>query len=1299
MDSSARHHLRLLGPFALECDGQPSELAYEKGRALLAFLALDPGRVHPRAALAALFWPELERATALANLRLVLHNLRQKLSSADRDHAALQISRDAVVLRADADLDIDAARFTVPTPACTAMPPPGLCDACLADMEATAYLYRGEFLERFALPDCPEFEDWLQAQRETLLQRALSRLTVLADHHARVGAHQRALPFAQRFLALDPWNEHGLRRVMRLLARSGQRDAALAQHDKWCRILDDELGLSPSGETRALAQSIRGNDPTLATRRATDGQPPVAMVAAVPAAQRRQVTVLHCALDVVAEDDQEDALRLLAGPQARCSEIVRAYSGYLVQVHGGSLLAYFGYPHASENAARQAVQAGLTLARAAFVGVEARVGVHTGMVISGGEPNVPDAIGATSGLAIRLRQEVGPGEVAISAATQRLVAGYFACTSLGPRSLAGSRHPVEVFHVTQESGAQDRLQAAATLTPLVGRTQELATLLAIWGEAKHGIPRSVLLRGEAGIGKSRIVLSLREALQVQPMGLTEMRCLPEYSQSPFHPLVALFHSILSFGPDDTPQARFGRLAVYVAQHYPTDEPDVLALLAKLLSLPLPASCPEPVASPAEQREKTLQIALDRLYALAQPHALLLVVEDLHWADPSSLELINHVVTQKRAGIVMALFSARAGFKPPWPDGACTTLDLAALNAAQASALVDTLMPGLTPHAVRAIVERADGIPLFVEELAKEMSAKAGKAEEAGKAGKASFSPDRWAIPPTLQDLLAARLDGIGPAKQVAQWAATIGREFRVDLLRTISGLDEAALTHALRQLREVGLVRPTSATMFQFGHALIRDAAYQSQTRSEREAAHQRIATALQAGGAENRPELLAQHWAAGGAVREAATCWLAAGQLASQHCANQEAILHFKAGLALLDTLPLDGPRIRTELALQIGLGTAYCATQGYTCAAGAKAFSRAVALCTEHEGGLDMFVAIWGLWASASLRVNYDHSLELAQQLLRMAEQGGDPVQHQQAQFALGVTHFRRGDIVAAFGYFQCVNAQYLPAHHAGHLAAFGEDVGVTNGSYRSAVLWFLGLTEQASTVSAQTVAYARQLGHPFTLAYALTFAMFLHCHLRQPQAALALAEETQTLVEKHGFALWKMGTLLCRGWALAQLGRAEGVALMQQCVDATHAAMGTVEAVAMVPLADAYVARGQFGDALRVIDQALATAGEKGDHHQDAELYRLKGEALWGQSPAHASTAKALFVQALAISQQQGAQSLALRAAMSLARLCQAQGGVDEARAVLDATCAGLTEGFETPDGVAARQLQDRLGAIAG
>ena len=471
MISPSRHHLRLLGPFTLVCDAQPCELAYEKGRALLAYLALSPGRQHPRAALAALFWPDMGRASALANLRLVLHNLRQKLPGADADHAVLHISRDAVVLRADADLDIDAVRLAAATPVCTALPAPAWCDVCLADREATAALYRGEFLEGLSLPDCPEFEDWLQAQREALLQRALARLAALSDHHARGGAHSRALPFAQRFLALDPWNEHGLRRVMRLLALSGQQGAALAQHDKWCRVVADELGLSPSEETRALAQSIRSNDAALVNRRATDNPPPNPVVAAIPATQRRQVTVLHCALDLVADADQEDALQLLVGPQLLCSEMVRAHSGHLVQVHGGSLLAYFGYPHASENAARQAVQAALALARAAFVGVHTRVGVHTGMVISGGASNVPDAIGATSGLATRLRQEAGPGAVAISAATQRLVAGYFDCTSLGLRAMVGVHQPVEVFLVDQESGAQDRVQAAQTLSPLVGRAQ------------------------------------------------------------------------------------------------------------------------------------------------------------------------------------------------------------------------------------------------------------------------------------------------------------------------------------------------------------------------------------------------------------------------------------------------------------------------------------------------------------------------------------------------------------------------------------------------------------------------------------------------------------------------------------------------------------------------------------------------------------------------------------------------------------------------------------------------------------
>jgi len=1275
MHSQSRLSLLLLGPFALIRDGQPRELAYEKGRALLAFLAAEPGRSHPRAFLATLLWPALARTTALANLRQVLHNLRPIINGSDPATTALKVSRDAVSLHSDVGLAIDAVQFLADTPACTTVASPGFCAACLTDMEAHTGLYRGEFLESLSLPDCLDFEDWLQTQREALLQRALGRLTLVSDCHERAGANAKSLPFAQRLLELDPWNEPGLRRVMRLLAVTGQRDAALAKYEKWCRVVKEELGLSPSDETLALSDSIRKNERPLAARRITDSYPKIPLPA--PQSQRRQVTVLHCALETDTEEDPDVALTLLRGPQMRCSEIIRAYSGYLVQAHGGSLLAYFGYPQASENAARQAVHAGLELTRTRFQGIDLRIGVHTGMVISGGEPDVPDAIGATSGMAIRLRQQVSHGEIAISHATQRLVAGYFECISLGLRPVSGKAHPVEAFRVVRGSGARDRLEAAPKLTPLIGRTRELATLLTLLQDARQGVQRAVLLRGEAGIGKSRVVQALKDALQGQAVAVTELRCLPEYSQSPFYPLVSLFHVALDFLTDDTTEVRFDKLARYVEANYPSNGHDTVPLLAKLLSLSLFAPYGEPVSTPQAQREQTLEIILNRLYAMASPQPVLLVVEDLHWADPSSLELLHRIVAQKRSEIVLALFTARSGFRPPWSETLSTPLTLEALNVIEARTLIGALVPKLDAAKVRTIVERADGIPLFVEELAKEVA-----------------THDLSVIPSTLQDLLAARLDGMGAAKIVAQLAATIGREFGFDLLRTIAGMDEPALGHYLRQLRDGGLLRGDAHTGFYFGHALMRDAAYQSQTRTEREAAHRRIAAELTTAGPETRPELLAQHWAAGGAPRQAARSWVAAGQLASQHSAYQEAILHFKAGLALIETLPTDPDQIRMELDLQIGLGAALCATQGYTCAAGAEAYRRAVAVCTQHEGGLDMFVAVWGLWAGASLRVNYDHSQELAQQLLRMADQSGDPIKSQQAHFAAAITLFRQGHVLTAYKHFQSVRQQYERTHRERHLAEFGEDVGVTNGSYISWVLWFMGFPEQAAEVSAQTLTSARRLGHPFSLAYALTFAMVLRCNLRQPEASLALTEETLVLASKHGFALWQMGAMLARGWALAQQHVPEGANLLQQCVHASHAARGAVELIALVPLVDAYVCLGNFDAALRVIDEAFAIVRDKGDHHLEAELYRLKGESLLGQDTSSESDAEYCFQQALAISQQQQTKTFELRAAVSLARLWQKQGKHGSARDLLAAVYGWFTEGLDTPDLLDARRLLDGL-----
>lgn len=1273
MNSSSLFSLYLLGGFALDCKEQPCELAYGKGRALLAYLAAEPERAHSRATLAAMFWPDLAREAALTNLRQVLRDLRQTLNVTSFEIPPLQVDRVSIRLDPAASLKIDVAEFAAPTPVCPTNPCPAYCDPCLAQMETLAARYRGEFMAGFSLPECPDFEEWLQVQREALHLRFLGRLTLISNCHERIGAYARSLPFALRFLELEPWSEEGLRRVMRLYALNGRHTAALAQYETCCRALKRELGVLPSEETYALAERIRRGE-LLPAARSVEGAEPAAALPQ-PVAERRQVTVLYCELVSVGAEDPDDALTLLRAPQARCNEIIRSYSGYLVQDHGGGLLAYFGYPRASENAARLAVQAAMTVTRSTFAGIELRVGIHTGVVISGGDLQVPDAIGATSGLAIHLRQLVGCGEVAISGFTQRLVAGYFECTSLGLRQLHGIARPLEVFRVGRESGARHRLEAAVKLTPLAGRKDEIAILLALWQDARRGERRILLLRGEAGIGKSRLVLTLKQSLREQACVVRELRCFPEHSQSPFYPLTALFGFALAFSPGDTPAAKFDKLANYVEMHYAKTDRDAVPLLARMLSLPLQAPYREPVCSPQQQRDKTLSIMLERLYALAAQQPFLLVVEDLHWADPSTLEFLKLFVMQKNTAPVLAIFTARPGFQPLWQESLVRTLPLNALDDAETVALVAAIASEIDPAAVRRIVERADGVPLFAEELAREVAVN-----------------DSSAIPATLQDLLAARLDGMGTAKIAAQLAATIGREFSLDLLRRISHFDDATLAQMLCQLQDAGIVQGGGNAIFYFKHALLCDAAYQLQTRVEREAGHRRIAAALTTD--EARPELLAQHWAAGGEIMRAISCWIAAGKLANQHSAGEEAVMHFKSGLALVKSLPDSMERVRMELDLQIGLGAAAYVAQGYASVEGADAFAHAITLCGRHESGSDMFRSVWGLWASASSRAGYANALELAQQLLRMASQSGESVQGQQGHFAVADTLYWQGEFVAAHGHLLSVRALYQPAHHESHIAGFGEDAGVTSGSYLSWILWFLGFPDQARQASAQTLALARQLGHSYSLAYALTFASILHCRMRQPEGALALAQETLSLAIHHGFSLWQVGATLARGWALAMQNRHEGVESLRQCVEVMRAAMGGVTLVALEPLVDAHIGLGYFDVALKVNDEAFEVGRALGDFHVEAELLRLKGESLLGLDDANEAQATACFQQALVVARRQQAKSLELRAATSMARLWQRQGKRDDARRLLEEVYDWFAEGFDTPDLQDARKLLDSL-----
>lgn len=1237
--------LRLFGGFTLDRPGTEGDgLSYEKARALLAYVAVESNVAHSRRTLAALFWPDHAPTAALANLRLVLLNLRQTLDAADLP--LLLVDRDAVRFEPGALPRVDTACFSAALAMVGSAADQTADDAMLRELEVAAELYRGQFLAGFTLPECPDFETWLQLRREGWHRDALSLFARIADSHEARLNHVAALAFGVRYLELAPWNEDAHRRVMRLLALNGQPGGALAQYENCSRILRSELGVLPGEATRQLAEQIRKGVLTRSL-----APPPLLTqteALAMPT-ERRQVTVLYCGLTAAGSEDPDDAMALLYPAHVRWCDVVRQHGGHVVPTYAGGLLAYFGYPKAAEHAVRNALQAALAISRDKRSGVALRAGVHTGMVISGGTQAVPDVIGDTTAVAIRLRLLVEDGQIAVSRDARRLASGFFEFAESGVHRLSGIAQPVEVSRLIGAGTAQDRLDTAP-LTPMIGRTAELEELVRTWDDARLGHGNVMLIKGEPGIGKSRLLHEMKTQFAGQNVSVRELRCHAEFAQSPFHPVVTLFESMMGFVEGEDAAVKFMRLAEYLDTHHPAISKETIPLLASFMSLPVCAPYAEVTLPLPARRDAELSMLLRLLQSLASQTPVLLLFEDLHWVDPSTLELLSRMIEGDHGFPMLAVLTARPEFVPPWRGDRVPTRLLTGLSKEEIGTIIRSLAPRLSLAETRNLIERADGIPLFAEELARLAS---------------GYDGDE--IPMTLRDLLGARLDATGEAKYTAQLAATMGRSFPLDILSQVSPLTPQAAMQALHTLEKAGLIETGDGVTYQFRHALIHETAYRSQTRSGHKAAHLKIAHLLQTNGgriASSRPELIAQHLTAGENYEQAIIHWLRAGNQASQRAANAEAILHNKAGLSLIDRLADSPQKLQYEFDLLNGIGLAAIALEGYASGEAASAHARALALCERHTVSPDMFRALWGLWASASSRSGYELALDLARQLLKIAEGGSDPIHVQQAYFALGNTRFWRGEFEEAKSLLETAITMHRATFHARHVADFGEDVRITAGAYMGWVLESLGQPVPARQASAEAVALARRARHPFSLAYALTFAALLQCRLRRPEEALLLAEETLRLAESHGFHLWRIGASIARGWAHAQQGDAEGIAEIRRSVEETRAAMGGVTLVVLTPLADAFARLGLFEDALETIEEALRVGEALGDHHADAELLCLKGDALIALAPENAASAIACFSQAAAIASLQQAAALEVRARDSLAaarRMCGGLAGV--------------------------------------
>lgn len=1268
--------LRFFGGFAVSVGGVVlQKFSYDKLRALFAYLVTQP-REHGREHLAQLFWPMVPAKTARGNLRRCLFDLRAALADALAVDAQGMPAPDFVCsgiqtlcLCASPFLRVDVADFLA-TDAASA----STSAEQLSLLEQRVALYRGEFLAGLSLSDCPEFGDWLQRQREILRRQVLTLLDQLCGHYEQMGSYSKALQFALRFTELEPWDEAAHRRLMRYYATSGQHGAALRQYEVCCSLLKKELGILPSEETRQLAEQIRhGEYPRdlPATERAQTWQP----TAPVPA-QRRQVTVVYCELAHPLIDDPDEAMALLNVPQARCMKLIGQFSGHVVQTHGGGLLAYFGYPQAHEDAARHAVLAALAVTREGVPGMDIRAAVHTGLIISDGDSSVPDTSGRTTRIAIELRHRTVQDKVLISQDTHNLVAGYFDCIGLGTLALPGFKQAQEVFKVAGESGARTRLDAAAQLTPLSGRKAEITELLGLWQESVQGTRHVVLLQGEAGIGKSRLLHTLKERLANLPHAISELRCFPEFSQSPFHPLIAMLEGVFGFSLDDSSDLRSDKLVAYLETHFPVSVQMAVPLLTALLSLPLDERYKMPDASPQKQKEQTNLILLDIFHELAMRQPVLFIVEDLHWMDPSTLEMLTLFIEQKGSHAILAILTARPDFDPPWPQSLERTMVLAPLLADEVTAMIAFIQTDMPAETIRRIVERADGVPLFVEEMAKIASANS-----------------QASIPATLHDLLAARMDSMGDAKTTAQLAATLGRQFNLDLLRKVFPADSTELSHGLSVLQEAGLISRVNRASCQFRHALIQEAAYQSQTRPVRQAAHQRIALALLSHFPDvvaTQPELLARHLSSGGETRQALDYWLKAGQRAVLSSANAEALEHFNAGLQLLLTLPPSAERDQLEFAVRVSLGATLIATRGYGSVDAGAEYTRAARLAEALGDCAGVFKATWGLWLGSSSRVGHAHALKLAEKMLQLAQQDQDPLHLQKAHYAMGNSLLWAGQLSQARCHQEQGMALYQTAHHDIMVRELGENICVSTGSQLAWVLWLQGFPDQAWAVGERTLALARETHHPYSQCYASAHVMVLNRWLRQIDTTRQLAERTVAQANQHGFPLWLLSGLAFQGWAMTMQGDAHGVAQLQSGVDTVRAAMSGIEAFFLAPMVEAQMRLGCWDEALFTATTALKVVQVKDDRFQESEFLRLQGECLLGRAQPDAAAAESCLRQALAISRQQGAKSLELRAATSLARLLQSQGKGDQAQLILGSVCRWFTEGLDTPDFQDARQL---------
>jgi len=1039
-----------------------------------------------------------------------------------------------------------------------------------------------------------------------------------------------------------------------------------------------------------------------------------------PEAERRQLTVMF--VDLVGSTalsgqlDPEEMAEVIRRYQHAVAEEITRVDGHVAKFMGDGVLAYFGWPRAHEDEAERAVRAGLAIAAAVAKLVTpakgplgARVGIATGLVVVGdlvgkGAAQEEAVVGETPNLAARLQSLAEVGCVVVAGATRLLLGELFELVDLGTHDLKGFAHPVQAWLVIGQGQAEGRFEAlhGMRLMSLVGRDQELAALLECWRRAKDGMGQVALLSGEPGIGKSRIAIALRERLRDEECVSLRYHGSPYHTNSVLFPVLDQLRRAAGIEHHDAPEVKLAKLQALLVLAV-RDPKSAIPLIAEHLAIPTGDYYPPPEVAPEQKKAKTFQALLAQLEGLAAKQPVLMTAEDVHWFDPTSLELFDRVVDRIERLPVLLVVTFRPEFAPRWTGRPhVTLLTLNRLGRNDSTSLIDHLSGGRPlPAEVQAhILAKTEGVPLFVEELTKAVL-ESGLLRETGKRYELTGSLPTLAIPSTLQDSLLARLDRLTPVKEIAQIGAVIGREFSYELLAATAQMDEPKLRTALNELVRAELAfcsgTPPDA-IYTFKHALVRDAAYDALLKSRRQQLHCQIATVLHErfpDRAEAEPEVLAHHATEGGLIDHAVSYWHKAGLRANYRSADAEAIAHLSKGLDLLATLPETPARHNREIDLQLALGIPQASAKGHGSAEAMAAYTRAHELCNRLGGETSQFFsALRGLWTGYRALGQMRTTRDLADRLVAIARRSGDQSLLLEAHHAQWTTQYCLGKWRSVCEHTAQGLALYRPEHFSHAFIYSGHDSAVCATAHEGVSLWMLGFPDRALARAEEAVTLSRKLAHPPSVMHALSLAFVLHCFRRDAAAAREKIEAMSQIAQDWN-PRWIPDANLQMAY-ISALGSEQQARAGMTAIQEALAADEDVEAKGFYVCLFASVCglAGEADAGLNALKPAIAEVAATGARLWESELHRIAGNLLLGSAALDVERSEAHYLRAIEVAREQHAASLDLRASTSLARLWAYRGDRRKAYDLLAPVYAWFTEGFDTRDLVEAKELLDQL-----